>query len=65
VTHLTIKIGNSTHFEAEAGNAYLVAPVMLSYIKAGKAVDFPGTLAMTFKKGALDWRVSSATWADK
>jgi ketosteroid isomerase-like protein len=65
VTHLTIKIGNTSHLEAEAGHAYLVAPVMLSYIKAGKPVDFPGTLTMTLKKDASGWRVSGAAWVDK
>jgi hypothetical protein len=65
VTHLSIKIGNTSHLEAEARHAYLVAPVMLSYIKAGKPVDFPGTLTMTLKKDASGWRVSGAAWVDK
>jgi hypothetical protein len=65
VTRLTIKIGNTSHLEADAGHAYLVAPVTLSYIKAGKPVDFPGTLAMTLKKDPSGWRVSGAAWVDK
>jgi ketosteroid isomerase-like protein len=65
VTRLTIKIGNTSHLEAGADHAYLVAPVTLSYVKAGKAVDFPGTLAMTLKKDASGWRVSGAAWVDK
>ena len=44
--------------------AYLVAPVTLSYVKAGKPVNFPGTVTITLRKGESGWRISGVAWAD-
>jgi ketosteroid isomerase-like protein len=65
VTKPAITLGKTSHLEFEAGYAYLVAPVTLSYIKAGKPVDFGGILTMTLQKGNSGWRVSGVAWADR
>src|SRR5579859_4767975 len=46
-TNALIRLGKIRHLEIDSGFAYLVAPVTLSYTKAGKAVNFPGTITMT------------------
>jgi ketosteroid isomerase-like protein len=65
VTKPTIAIGKAHHLDFDAGYAYLVAPVMLSYIKAAKAVNFRGIITMTLHKGESGWRVSGVAWADE
>jgi ketosteroid isomerase-like protein len=65
VTHAAISLGAIRHLDLDAGFAYLVAPVTLSYIKAGKPVNFPGTLTLTLRKGKSGWRVSGVAWADQ
>jgi hypothetical protein len=65
VTIPTIKLGRVRHLDFDAGYAYLVAPVTLSYIKAAKPVIFPGIITMTLHKGESGWRVSGVAWADQ
>lgn len=64
VTDAVIKLGKLSHFDLNGEFAYLVSPVTLSYVKAGKAIDFPGTLTMTLRKERSGWRVSGVAWAD-
>jgi hypothetical protein len=52
-TNAVISVGAIRHLDLDAGFAYLVAPVTLSYIKAGKPVNFPGTLTLTDSKFTL------------
>lgn len=65
VTNAVITLGEIRHLDFDRGFAYLVAPVVLSYIKEGKPVDFPGTITMTLRKQESDWRVSGVAWADQ
>lgn len=65
VTNAAIKLGTIRHLEFDSGFAYLVAPVTLSYIKAGMPVNFPGIITMTFRKEESGWRVSGLAWADR
>lgn len=64
-TDAVIEMAKPGHFESTAGFAYLVAPVTLSYGKAGKRVDFPGTLTMSLRKSASGWLVSGVAWTDR
>jgi ketosteroid isomerase-like protein len=65
VTNPTITLGKTRHLDLDAGYAYLVAPVTLSYIEAGKVVHFFGIITMSFHKGEAGWRVSGVAWADQ
>lgn len=65
VTDAVIKLGESRHLDVDESFAYLVAPVTLSYTKAGKRISFPGTLTITLRKGNSGWRVSGVAWADQ
>jgi ketosteroid isomerase-like protein len=65
VTDAVITLGETRHLDCDAGFAYLVAPVTLSYIKAGKPVDFPGTITLTLRKRELGWRIAGVAWADQ
>ena len=65
VTNAVINFGGTRHLDCDAGFAYLVAPVTLSYIKAGKPVNFPGMITMTLRKRELGWRISGVAWADQ
>lgn len=65
VTDLSITLGKTHHLDFDAGYAYLVAPVTLSYIKAGKLVNFLGIITMTLHKEDSGWRVSGVAWADQ
>jgi hypothetical protein len=47
-----------------APRATVVAPVTLSYIKAGKPVNFLGMLTMTLRKRESG-RISGVAWADQ
>jgi ketosteroid isomerase-like protein len=60
-----ITLGEIRHLDIEGDFAYLVAPVTLSYIKAGKPVNFPGMLTMTLHKRESGWRVAGVAWADE
>jgi ketosteroid isomerase-like protein len=65
VTNAAITLGTIRHLDFDAGLAYLVAPVTLSYVKAGKPVNFFGTITMTLRNGTPGWRVSGVAWADQ
>jgi ketosteroid isomerase-like protein len=60
-----LRLGETRHFELDGRFAYLVAPITLSYSKAGKPVDFAGTLALALRKADSGWQVSGAAWADQ
>jgi ketosteroid isomerase-like protein len=65
VSDAAITLGKIRHLDVDGGFAYLVAPVTLSYNKAGKTVDFTGIITLTFRKEKSDWRVSGVAWADR
>lgn len=65
VTNAVISLGEIRHLDFDGGFAYLVAPVTLSYIKAGKPVDFLGMITMTLRKRESGWRISGVAWADQ
>jgi ketosteroid isomerase-like protein len=65
VTNATITLGQTLHLDFDGRYAYLVAPVKLAYIKAGKPVALPGIISMTLHKVESGWRVSGAAWADQ
>jgi len=65
VTNAVITLGEIRHLDFDGGFAYLVAPGTLSYIKAGKPVNFFGTITMVLRKRESDWRISGVAWADQ
>lgn len=65
VTKPSIALGKARHLDFDAGYAYLVAPVTLSYIKAAKPVNVRGIITMTLHNGESGWRVSGVAWADE
>ena len=65
VTNAVITFGELRHLDFDGGFAYLVAPVTLSYTKAGKPVNFFGTITMTLRKWESGWRISGVAWADQ
>ena len=65
VSNAVIALGELRHLDFDGGFAYLVAPVTLSYIKAGKPVNFLGMITMTLRKRASGWRISGVAWADQ
>jgi ketosteroid isomerase-like protein len=65
VTDAAITLGEVRHLDIDGGSAYLVAPVTLSYIKAGQPVNFPGIITMILRKGESGWQVSGVAWADQ
>ena len=65
VTNIAITIGNARHLEIDAGRAYFVAPVTLSYTKAAKQINFPGLITLTLHHNASGWQVSGMAWADR
>jgi ketosteroid isomerase-like protein len=65
VSNAVITLGEIRHLDFDGGFAYLVAPVTLSYIKAGKPTDFRGTITLTLRKGQPGWRISGVAWADQ
>ena len=64
-TNAVITLGEIRHLDVDGGFAYLVAPVTLSYIRAGKPVNFPGMITLTLRKRQSDWHVSGVAWADQ
>lgn len=64
VTDAALRLGKIRHLDLDGGFAYLVARITLTYIKAGKSVEFPGTLTMTLRKEKNAWHVSGVAWAD-
>lgn len=65
VTDSTITLGKTTHLEISSGYAYLVAPVTLSFLKAGKPVKDVGVLTMTLQKAETGWHIIGIAWADQ
>ncbi len=60
-----ITLGNIRHLDIDGGFAYLVAPVTLSYVRAGKPVNFRGMITMTLRRQEAAWRISGVAWADE
>ena len=65
VTNAVITLGDIRHLDFAGGFAYLVAPVTLSYTKAGNPVNFLGMITMTLRKRESGWRISGVAWADQ
>jgi ketosteroid isomerase-like protein len=65
VTNAVITLGEIRHLDLAGGFAYLVAPVTLTYIKAGKPVNFLGMITITLRKRESGWRISGVAWADQ
>lgn len=65
VTDAVITLGEIRHLETDGHVAYLVAPVMLSYVKADKPVGFHGMLTMALRKQGSGWQISGVAWADQ
>lgn len=64
-TDAAITLGEISHLDVDGDFAYLVAPVTLSYRRAGKSVEFPGTITLTLRKRTSGWGISGAAWADR
>ena len=64
VTNAVITLAETRHLDLDGGFAYLVAPVTLAYVKAGKPVNFPGVITLTLRKGESGWRITGMAWAD-
>jgi ketosteroid isomerase-like protein len=64
-SNAVITLGKTRHLDVDTTLAYLVAPVTLSYIKAGKPVNFLGMITMTLRKEESGWRISGVAWADQ
>src|ERR1700749_119912 len=58
VTDAAITFGEIRHLDFAGDFAYLVAPVTLSYVNAGKSVNFPGLITLTLRKLQSGWRIS-------
>jgi hypothetical protein len=65
VTDSSITLGAPTHLEIGSGYAYLVTPVTLSFLKAGKPVKDVGVLTMTLRKAETAWHIIGVAWADQ
>ncbi|MBV9622187.1 MAG: nuclear transport factor 2 family protein [Gammaproteobacteria bacterium] len=65
VTDADITLGATSHLEINSGYAYLVAPVTLSFLKAGKPVRDTGVLTMSLRRVDSGWRISGFAWADQ
>ena len=65
VTGSRITVGATEHLEISLGYAYLVTPVTLSFLKAGKPVKDLGLLTMTLRKAETGWRIIGFAWADQ
>jgi ketosteroid isomerase-like protein len=65
VTNAAITLGEIRHLDFAGDFAYLVAPVTLSYVNAGKSVNFPGLITLTLRKLQSGWRISGVAWADQ
>ena len=65
VTNAVISLAETRHLDFDGEFAYLVAPVTLSYIKAGKPVNFAGMITLTLRKRESAWRISGVAWADQ
>ncbi|MBS0578122.1 MAG: DUF4440 domain-containing protein [Proteobacteria bacterium] len=66
-TEAAISFGPMRHLDVEGAVAYLVAPVTLSYRRAGQRVNFPGTITITLRtqEPGSGWRITGAAWADQ
>jgi hypothetical protein len=65
VTNAVITLGEIRHLDFDGGFAYLLAPVTLSYTKAGSPVNFLGMITVTLRKRESGWRISGVAWADQ
>lgn len=65
VTDSTITLGATNHLQIGSGYAYLVTPVTLSFLKAGKPVKDVGVLTMTLRNAGKGWHIIGFAWADQ
>ena len=65
VTDGKIVVGVPRHLDIESDEAYLVAPVILTFNKSGKRVKEDGVLTMALHKGDAGWRITGWAWADQ
>lgn len=64
ITNTKIVVGEARQVDVAAGYAYVVAPVTLTFSKAGKPVTDIGILTMALHKSDGGWQVSGFAWAD-
>jgi len=60
-----ITVGEPRQVDVESGYAYFVAPVTLSFNKAGKPVTDIGVITMALRKSEAGWHITGWTWADQ
>jgi ketosteroid isomerase-like protein len=65
VTNAVITMGEIRHLDLDGGFAYLVAPVTLTYMKAGNPANLLGMITITLRKRESGWRLSGVAWADQ
>jgi ketosteroid isomerase-like protein len=65
ITDGKIVVGVPRHLDVESGDAYLVAPVVLTFNKSGKPVKDDGVVTMALRKGDAGWRITGWAWADQ
>jgi ketosteroid isomerase-like protein len=65
MTQPKIIVRDSRHVDVESGYAYFVAPVTLSFKKAGKPVTDHGVITMALHKSDAGWRITGFAWADQ
>lgn len=65
VSKAVITLEKIRHLDVDGEFACLLAPVALSYNKAGKVVNFPGIVTLTLRKEKSDWHISGMAWADR
>jgi ketosteroid isomerase-like protein len=65
ITDGKIVVGVPRHLDIESGDAYLVAPVILTFNKSGKPVKAAGVITIALHKGDIGWRITGWAWADQ
>jgi ketosteroid isomerase-like protein len=65
ITDGKIVVGVPSHLDIELNDAYLVAPVVLTFNKCRKPVKDDGVVTMALHKGDAGWRITGWAWPDQ
>jgi hypothetical protein len=63
VAHVHATLQPVTHFVVTGDDAYVVAPLAITYTVKGKAAHTDGLWTLTLHQTGGSWKITSATWA--
>lgn len=63
IAHVQAALQPLTHFAVAGDDAYVVAPLAITYTVKGQPARMSGLWTLTLRQIGRSWKITSATWA--